>query len=49
MAAPVQQPIFFKQIRWTDTAWFASPIVYNLGSGSKKIIGALYDFTVWGG
>lgn len=49
MAAPVQEPVLLKQIKWTNTAWFGSPIVHNLGSGARKIIGTLYDITVWDG
>ncbi|BHH83092.1 FG-GAP repeat domain-containing protein [Desulforhopalus sp. 52FAK] len=49
MAVPVQEPVLLKQIEWTNTAWFGSPIVHNLGSGARKIIGTLYDITVWDG
>lgn len=49
MAAPVQQPTLVKQIKWTGTAWFGSPIVHDLGSGPKKIIGTFYDIIVWDG
>lgn len=49
LAAPVQEPTFIKQIKWTGTAWFGSPIVHDLGSGSKKIIGTFYDIIVWDG
>ncbi len=48
-AAPVQKPTLVKQIKWTGTAWFGSPIVHNLGTGSKKIIGTFYDIIVWDG
>ncbi len=46
-AAPVQKPVFVKQIKWTGTSWFGSPIVHNLGSGKRKIIGTFYDIYVW--
>ncbi len=46
-AAPVQQPIFKKQIKWTGTSWFGSTIVHDLGTGSRKIIGTFYDIFVW--
>ncbi len=46
-AAAVQQPIFVKQIKWTGTSWFASTIVHDLGTGSRKIIGTFYDIIVW--
>ena len=46
-AAPVQRPLFVKQIKWTGTSWFASPIVHDLGSGKRKIIGTFYDIFVW--
>ena len=49
LAAPVQIPSLIKQIKWTGTAWFGSPIVHDLGSGSKKIIGTFYDIIVWDG
>lgn len=48
-AAPVQLPTLIKQIKWTGTGWFASPVVHDLGSGSKKIIGTFYDIIVWDG
>ncbi len=48
-AAPVQQPVLVKQIKWTGTSWFGSPIVHELGSGSRKIIGTFYDIIVWDG
>jgi len=47
VAAPVQAPQFIRQIKWTGTSWFGSPIVHNLGSGSPKIIGTFYDIFVW--
>ncbi|NOQ47187.1 MAG: hypothetical protein GQ559_11055 [Desulfobulbaceae bacterium] len=46
-AAPVQQPVLNKQIKWTGTSWFGSPIVHNLGTGNRKIIGTFYDIFVW--
>jgi hypothetical protein len=46
-AAPVQQPVFKKQIKRTGTAWFGSPIVHHLGTNSPKIIGTFYDIIVW--
>ena len=49
LATPVQIPTLIQQIKWTGTAWFASPIVHDLGSGTKKIIGTFYDIIVWDG
>ena len=46
-AAPVQKPVFKKQIKWTGTSWFGSPIVHHLGTNSAKIIGTFYDIIVW--
>ena len=46
-AAPVRKPVLKKQIKWTGTSWFASPIVHDLGTGSLKIIGTFYDIIVW--
>ncbi len=46
-AAPVQRPVFTKQIKWTGTSWFGSPMVHNLGSGQRKIIATFYDIIVW--
>ena len=46
-AAPVQEPVFLKQIKWTGTSWFGSPIIHNLGSGNPKLIGTYYDIYVW--
>lgn len=48
-ASPVQRPVFVKNIQWTGTSWFGSPIVHNLGFGSKKIIGTFYNIIVWDG
>ncbi|RUM38303.1 MAG: hypothetical protein DSY70_08110 [Desulfobulbus sp.] len=46
-AAPVHKPLLKKHIKWTGTAWFGSPIVHDLGTGSLKIIGTFYDIIVW--
>jgi len=46
-AEPVQQPVLKKQIKWTGTSWFGSPIVHDLGTANKKIIGTFYDIIVW--
>ena len=46
-AAPVAKPQLLKQIKWTGTSWFGSPIVHNLGQGERKLIGAYYDLFVW--
>ena len=46
-ATPVQRPVFVRQIKWTGTSWFGSPIVHDLGTGSRKIIGTFYDIIVW--
>ena len=48
-AAPVQKPVLARHIQWTGTAWFGSPMVHNLGSGSSKIIGTFYNIIVWDG
>ena len=47
VAAPVQAPQLLEQLRWTGTSWFGSPIIHDLGSGSRKIIGTFYDIFVW--
>ena len=44
---PVQSPVLVKQVKWTGTAWFSSPIVHNLGDGDTKLIGTFYDIIVW--
>ena len=46
-AAPVQKPVLARQIKGTGTSWFASPMVHDLGTGERKIIGAFYDLFVW--
>ena len=46
-AAPVQRPQLLKQIKWTGTSWFGSPIIHDLGTGEKKLIGTFYDIFVW--
>jgi len=46
-AAQVQKPVLTRQIKWTGTSWFGSPIVHNLGTGQRKIIGTFYDIFVW--
>ena len=47
LAAPVQRPQLLKQIKVTQPSWFASPIIHNLGSGDRKLIGTFYDIIVW--
>ena len=47
IAAPVQQPQLLTQIKWTGTSWFGSPIIHNLGSGERKLVGTYYDIFVW--
>jgi hypothetical protein len=47
LAAPVQHPILLKQVKWTGTSWFGSPIIHDLGDGEKKLIGTFYDIFVW--
>jgi hypothetical protein len=47
LAAPVQKPRLLKQLKWTGTSWFGSPIVHNLGSGKRKLIGTYYNIYVW--
>lgn len=47
VCAPVERPEFVRQIKWTGTSWFGSPIVHNLGEGKKKIIATFYDIYVW--
>jgi hypothetical protein len=46
-AAPVQSPQLLRHIEWTDTSWFGSPIIHDLGTGEKKLIGTFYDIIVW--
>jgi hypothetical protein len=46
-AAPVKHPILLKQLKWTGTSWFGSPIIHDLGDGEKKLIGTFYDIFVW--
>ena len=46
-AAPVQRPELLTQLKWTGTSWFGSPIIHDLGGGSKKLIGTFYDIFVW--
>ena len=46
-AAQVQEPLLTRQIKWTGTSWFGSPIVHDLGTGQRKIIGTFYDIFVW--
>jgi len=46
-AASVQRAQFVRQIKWTGTSWFASPIVHHLGTNSLKVIGTFYDIIVW--
>ena len=48
-AAAVQRPVLLKRIQSTGTAWFASPLVHDLGSSSNKIIGTFYSIYVWDG
>jgi len=45
--APVQDPVLLRQIKWTGTSWFGSPIIHDLGTGSRKLIGAYYSIYVW--
>lgn len=47
LADPVQAPQLTKQIQWTGTSWFGSPIVHDLGTGSPKLIGTYYSIFVW--
>ena len=46
-AAPVQTPQLLKQLKWTGTSWFGSPIIHNLGEGQRKLIGTYYSIYVW--
>ena len=46
-AAPVQAPQFEHQIKWTGTSWFGSPIIHDLGTGERKLIGTYYAIYVW--
>ena len=45
--APVPAPQLLKQIQWTGTSWFGSPIVHDLGTGERKLVGTFYDIYVW--
>jgi hypothetical protein len=47
MGAPVQRPELLKQMKWTGTSWFGSPMIHNLGSGPRKLVGTFYDIYVW--
>ena len=47
VAAPVQEPVLLTRLQWTGTSWFGSPIIHNLGSGQRKLIGTFYDIFVW--
>ncbi len=40
-ADPVQAPVLLKQIKWTGTSWFGSPIIHDLGTGEPKLIHSL--------
>jgi len=44
---PVQAPEFVHQIKWTGTSWFGSPIIHDLGTGERKLIGTYYTIFVW--
>lgn len=46
-ASPVQAPVKLRQIKYTGTSWFASPIIHHLGTASPKLIGCFYDVIVW--
>jgi hypothetical protein len=46
-AGPVQAPQVLKQLKWTGTSWFGSPIIHNLGHGPRKLIGTYYSIYVW--
>ncbi|MBT8365027.1 MAG: VCBS repeat-containing protein, partial [Deltaproteobacteria bacterium] len=46
-AGPVQAPQLLKQLKWTGTSWFGSPIIHDLGHGSRKLIGTYYSIYVW--
>ena len=46
-AAPVQTPQLLHHIEGLETSWFGSPIVHDLGSGEKKLIGTFYSIYVW--
>jgi len=46
-AAPVQRPVLLTKLTGTGTSWFGSPIIHNLGSGERKLIGTFYDIFVW--
>jgi hypothetical protein len=45
--APVPAPQLLKLIQWTGTSWFGSPIVHDLGTGERKLVGTFYDIYVW--
>lgn len=46
-AAPVQAPQLLRQIKGTGTSWFGSPIIHDLGTGQRKLVGTYYDIFVW--
>ena len=45
-AAEVSQPVLLNHMS-TQTSWFGSPIIHNLGSGGPKLIGTYYKIYVW--
>ncbi len=47
VAAAVQQPVMIKQLKWTGTSWFGSPIIHDLGTDENKLVGTFYDIFVW--
>ncbi len=47
LAAPVQRPQLLVHLKWTGTSWFGSPIIHDLGTGDRKLIGTFYDIFVW--
>jgi len=43
----VQTPQLLAHIEWTGTSWFGSPIIHDLGTGERKLVGTYYDIFVW--
>ncbi|MBI9088540.1 MAG: VCBS repeat-containing protein [Desulfobacterium sp.] len=46
-ADDVREPVLLKQIKWTGTSWYGSPVIHDLGTGEPKLIGTFYSIFVW--
>ncbi len=45
--AAVQSPQLLAHLEGTGTSWFGSPIIHDLGTGARKLVGTYYDIFVW--